>query len=94
MAHLERMVGFWSSVLLASGRYSGDPVGVHRQVSGLAERLFPRWLALFETNARALFAPAPAQRLIETANRIAGSLQIAVFHRLGAPPSGLAGRSG
>ena len=25
-AHLDRMVDFWSTVLLASGRYRGDPI--------------------------------------------------------------------
>jgi hemoglobin len=85
-AHLERMYRFWSSVMLTSGRYSGDPVGVHRQVSGIAERLFPRWLALFEANARDLFTEAIAARFVEKAGRIAWSLQTAIFHRLGAPP--------
>jgi hemoglobin len=87
--HLDRISRFWSSVMLASRRYSGDPVGVHRGVAGMDRTLFPRWLALFEETTAELFAPAPAAQLIEKAHRIADSLQLALFHRLGAPPDGL-----
>ena len=33
--HLETMRRFWSSVMLASGQYSGNPVAVHRAVAGI-----------------------------------------------------------
>jgi hemoglobin len=88
--HLETMRRFWSSVMLTSGRYSGNPVAVHRAVQGLERPLFARWLALFEATVQDLFAPEPAAK----AHRIATSLQLALFHRLGAPPDGLAPRSG
>ena len=84
-AHLKTMLRFWSSVMLASGAYSGSPVGVHRTVAGLEPVMFARWLALFDANAADLFTPQAAASLTDKARRIAGSLQIAVFHRLGAP---------
>ena len=87
--HLRKMRSFWSSVMLGSGRYSGNPVSVHRGVAGLERPMFAHWLALFETTAAELFAPAQAALFVDKAHRIAGSLQIAVFHRLGAPPDGL-----
>ena len=93
-AHLVTMRRFWSSVMLASGAYSGNPVEVHRSVAGLERPMFARWLALFEANAAALFTPGAAARVMNKAQRIAGSLQIAVFHRLGAPPDGLPLRAG
>jgi hemoglobin len=92
--HLETMRRFWSSVVLTSGRYSGNPVAVHRAVQGLERPLFVRWLALFEATVRELFAPEPAANLITKANRIAASLQLALFHRLGTPPDGLPPRAG
>jgi hemoglobin len=92
--HLATMCRFWSSVMLTSGRYSGNPVAVHRAVQGLGRPLFARWLALFEATVRDLFAPEPAAGLIAKAHRIATSLQLALFHRLGAPPDGLAPRAG
>ena len=88
--HLATMRRFWSSVMLASGRYSGNPVSVHRAVRGLERSMFAHWLALFEATATELFAPEPAALFVGKARRIATSLQLALFHRLGAPPDGLA----
>jgi hemoglobin len=87
--HLETMCRFWSSVVLGSGRYSGNPVAVHRAVSGLERPMFAHWLALFEATAMELFEPDHATIFIDKAHRIATSLQLALFHRLGAPPDGL-----
>ena len=92
--HLATMRRFWSSVMLTSGRYSGNPVAVHRAIQGLERPMFARWLALFETTVHDLFAPEPAANFITKANRIATSLQLALFHRLGVPPDGLAPRTG
>jgi hemoglobin len=90
--HLATMRRFWSSVMLASGRYSGNPVSVHRTVQGLEAPMFARWLELFEATAVELFAPAQSALFVEKARRIATSLRLALFHRLGAPPDGLTPR--
>jgi hemoglobin len=87
--HLATMRRFWSSVMLTSGQYSGNPVAVHRAVEGLERPMFERWLALFEATAADLFAPDQAALFADKANRIATSLQLAIFHRLGGPPDGL-----
>ena len=55
--HLSTMRRFWSSVMLASGRYSGNPVAVHRAVHGIERAMFTRWINLFEATARDLFTP-------------------------------------
>jgi hemoglobin len=80
-AHLERMYAFWSSVMLTSGRYKGDPVGVHRRVTGIAPPLFGNWLNLFEATAVTLFVPELAERFVQAARRIAESLKLALFFR-------------
>jgi hemoglobin len=90
--HLATMRKFWSSVMLTSGRYSGNPVAVHRAVQGLERPMFARWLTLFETAVGELFAPDLAVLFVDKAHRIATSLQLAIFHRLGAPPDGLVPR--
>ena len=87
--HLEVMRRFWSSVLLASGRYAGNPVAVHRAVFGIEPPLFAIWLALFTETAAELFEPGPASEFSTKAHRIATSLQLALFHRLDRPPEGL-----
>jgi hemoglobin len=88
--HLATMRRFWSSVMLTSGRYSGNPVAVHRAVLGIERSMFPHWLCLFEATARELFIPELAEQFATKARRIAGSLELAIFHRLGGPPDGLA----
>src|SRR5580704_15404711 len=87
--HLATMRRFWSSVMLASGRYSGNPVAIHRAVQRLERPMFARWLALFEHTAGELFVPEIEARFTVKAQRIAASLQLALFHRLGQPPEGL-----
>lgn len=87
--HLATMCRFWSSVMLTSGRYSGNPVAVHRALPNLQRPMFARWLALFEDTAGELFVPEVAAQFNVKAQRIAVSLQLAVFHRPGQPPEGL-----
>jgi hemoglobin len=87
--HLATMRRFWSSVMLASGAYSGNPVAVHRAVAGLERPMFAQWLALFEATASKLFTPELAAAFVAKARRIAMSLELAVFHHLGALPDGL-----
>ncbi|MEA2739414.1 MAG: hemoglobin [Acetobacteraceae bacterium] len=88
--HLATMRRFWSSVTLASGRYSGNPVAVHRAVPDLQRPMFARWLDLFEKTVRELFVPDVARQFMAKAQRIAASLQLALFHKPGQPPEGLA----
>ncbi len=79
--HLATMRDFWSSVMLTSGRYKGNPVMKHRQVEGISYDLFKRWLALFEETTDFLFEPAPAAIFNAKAARIAESLRLALFYR-------------
>jgi hemoglobin len=83
--HLRKMYAFWSSVMLTSGRYKGNPVAVHQQVGGMAPDLFGRWLDLFERTAADLFTPEIALEFAVRARRIAESLRLALFFRPDAP---------
>lgn len=90
--HLEKLVAFWSSVMLTSGRYKGNPMMAHlRHKSRLTPALFDRWLALWGDVTDEMMAPDAAAALQAKAARIAESLQLALFFKLG-PPSG-AGRA-
>lgn len=75
--HLERMVAFWSSVALMTGRYHGAPVPAHVGLPVTWDH-FDRWLALFRRTAAETCPPAGAAHVIERAERIARSLHIAV----------------
>lgn len=73
-AHLERMVAFWSSVALMSGRYHGRPMQAHARLAVEASH-FDRWLELFRATAREIGPPEAAMYLIEKAERMALSLE-------------------
>jgi hemoglobin len=79
--HLEKMYAFWSSVMLTSGRYKGNPVTTHRRVAGVAPPMFGDWLDLFEATAEHLFVPDLAVKFVNAARRIAESLKLALFFR-------------
>jgi hemoglobin len=79
--HLATMRKFWSSVMLTSGRYKGNPVAVHHRVEGIEYDLFARWLALFDDSCRELFDDALAEAFRDKAARIAESLKLALFFR-------------
>ena len=53
--HLTTMRDFWSSVMLTTGRYKGNPMAVHLRIEGIAPPLFDRWLALFGQTCGELF---------------------------------------
>jgi hemoglobin len=93
-AHLATMRDFWSSVMLTSGRYKGNPVMVHRNVVGIEIELFERWLALFNETCGELFEQNIADAFGEKAARIAESLKLAVFYRPDRPwPMSASGRA-
>lgn len=78
--HLETMKDFWSSVALGTGRYSGRPVPAHARHRHIQQFHFNLWLALFEQTLRDTAAtPEAAVFFLERANRIAQSLQYALF---------------
>jgi hemoglobin len=84
--HLPRMKSFWASVALNAGTYSGKPVPVHQKLAIVEERHFGLWLALFR---QTLEDTAPSQEAVayfmERAERIAESLQLAMFGFPGLP---------
>ena len=84
--HLERMVAFWSSVALMTGRYHGRPVQAHRPLP-VDGAHFDLWLHLFRQTAREVCTPPGAAHVIERAERIARSLQTAVQEAQATPPA-------
>lgn len=89
--HLDRMVDFWSSVALMTGRYHGAPMPKHLPLPVEGEH-FDRWLELFRTTAREICRPAGADWVIDRAERIAASIHMNILDargqhgRAGLPP--------
>lgn len=79
--HLATMYDFWSSVMLTSGRYKGNPVAVHVKVEGIEPLLFEHWLALFDETCLELLDESSAEAFRIKARRIAESLKLALFYR-------------
>jgi hemoglobin len=82
--HLEKMCAFWSSVILTSGRYKGNPMIAHMRLKMVRPPHFERWLALFRETTNDLFAPEIAQTFTARAENIARSLQLGMFFKPGA----------
>lgn len=85
--HLEKLSAFWSSVMLTTGRYKGNPLAVHmKQRSSIEPSMFGRWLELWRETSREVLDESAASAVIVKAERIAESLQLGMFFTL--PPKG------
>ncbi|MBU6426189.1 MAG: group III truncated hemoglobin [Rhodospirillales bacterium] len=81
-AHQQSLTAFWSSVMLGSGRYKGQPVPAHmRHQAALTPAMFVRWLALWESCAMRELPPEAGHAIVTKARRIAESLQMILFHQ-------------
>jgi hemoglobin len=79
--HLSKMYDFWSSVMLTTARYKGNPVAKHLVIPGMKPELFERWLALFDATCHELFDSATSEAFRAKAKLIAESLKLALFYR-------------
>lgn len=73
-AHLALLKDFWSSVLLASGRYKGNPLLAHLGLP-IEERYFARWLTLFSETANEVMTVRQAEVVTQKANLIAVNMK-------------------
>ena len=85
--HLNRIQAFWSSVMLKTGRYHGNPLAVHRAIAGLEPHFFDRWLALFEESAREVLSPDLADAFVSKAHLIAESLRLGLYFKPARKPA-------
>lgn len=89
--HLAKMVDFWSSVLLMTGRYEGRPMAAHLNLDHkrgehgmprLDEPHFQHWLDLFRETVADLCPPEAAALFVARAEKIAQSFVMGLrFHR-------------
>ncbi len=88
--HLAKLCDFWSSVLLATGRFKGSPMAAHAQRPAVRDEHFARWLALFERTAREVCPPAAAALFVEKSQIIGRSLRLGLAVSRGEiPPLGV-----
>jgi hemoglobin len=82
--HLAKMCDFWSSVMLRTGRYKGNPMVAHVRWKVIQPQHFVRWLTLFRLTAEEVCPHEIAILFIGRAENIARSLQLGMFYRPGA----------
>ncbi|MCV0382631.1 MAG: group III truncated hemoglobin [Erythrobacter sp.] len=77
--HLEKLQAFWSSVMLASGRYKGQPMRAHvKHATRITPAAFARWLELWGETTRELLPAEAAAAMQNRAGRIAESLALGI----------------
>jgi hemoglobin len=84
--HLEKMCDFWSSVMLATGRFDGAPMPAHIRIPEIGAAHFARWLQLFRETAAEVCPPEAAEAFIARAEMIAQSLQLGIAASRGELP--------
>ncbi len=73
-AHLGLLKDFWSTVLLTTGRYKGNPMLAHIRLP-IEEQFFGRWLALFRETAHEVMPAAHAVTVVRRAEQIAVNMR-------------------
>ena len=86
--HSERLTDFWSSLMLGSGRYKGNPFRMHQPFKhDLDVALFDRWLALWTEATAERFPPELAAEFQRKAQRVAESLKAGLLYDPAAHPA-------
>ncbi|MFC4295613.1 group III truncated hemoglobin [Novosphingobium tardum] len=81
--HLDRLIAFWSSVMLTTGTYKGSPMAAHiKHRTEMEPKMFGRWLELWSEVTNEMLAPEAAAALQAKARNIAESLKLALWFRL------------
>lgn len=73
--HMDRMVDFWSSVLLGSGRFRGNPMLKHALIPDLSPTHFDRWMEMFEVVVGDLFEAEPTAEILLRARNMRRGLE-------------------
>jgi hemoglobin len=76
--HLAKLCDFWSSVVLMSGRFKGQPMAVHTGLPDVGPAHFQRWLQLFQETAAEICPPEAAALFVAKAEQIGESLQLGI----------------
>lgn len=86
--HIALVADFWSSTLLRTGRYRGNPFMAHATLP-LEPAHFDLWLGHFEAVAADCLPAALAEQAVAKARHMSRSIMAGLFtvpgHRFGAP---------
>jgi len=78
--HLARLEDFWSSLMLTTGRYKGNPLAMHAlHVDAIKPAMFDRWLDIWTQTTNEMLPPSVANVMQIKAHRIAERLKSVMF---------------
>lgn len=78
--HLAKMKDFWTSLVLGSKRYSGNPLKMHKQIIAIEPQHFSHWLDLFAETLRGLSDKEEViDYFLHRAQRIANNFQLNMY---------------
>jgi hemoglobin len=77
--HLTTMYSFWSSVMLRSGTYRGNPMQTHVQLGYFPPELFDEWLSLFKSVCDSIFIDSISKEFYNRAVMIATTLKARLY---------------
>ena len=77
--HLAKMKAFWSSVMLGSRTYKGNPMMTHLGLPRLSREHFERWLDLWRQSAPEVCDPEAADLFVHKAEMIAERFLYSIF---------------
>jgi hemoglobin len=86
--HLATLKDFWSTIMLTTSRYKGDPMMRHLQLS-LDPDHFDRWLTLFAETAPEVMSPDHAALIVEKSQRIAHNFKAGIAYQKSNSPAPL-----
>lgn len=78
--HLALLKEFWSTVLLTTATYRGDPLAKHLDLP-IDKKHFDRWLSLFAGTAHDVLSAGHAAQVILKSQQIARNFQRAISHK-------------
>jgi hemoglobin len=86
--HLATLTDFWTSVLLASGRYKGNPMVAHLLIPQMDQQHFTRWIELWRGTTAEALGPEISAALVAKASMMGERLvEVSTGVREGQPTS-------
>ena len=79
-AHLSLLTDFWSTVLLGTAKYKGNPLLAHFPLP-VRDAHFERWLSLFGETAQEVLTPDDAALVLAKAQNIAANIKRVLAYR-------------
>lgn len=79
--YISLMTDYWTSVLLNTERYHGNPILAHLQHSEIKREHFDLWLGLWRETAEEFCAPPAAAEFVRKAEEIGNSLKLNLYEK-------------